>query len=125
MGNSKSSGFGIGELGHTPASTPLDELEAELDEKDSLIRRLQSQLDKYRAVVATATALKRDEGGGGGGGGIAVVCPAGNGGEVHAAVTTPTVHFKAERTKRTAISAEPGSSVLNRAELKRVPKRQV
>jgi cGMP-dependent protein kinase len=79
----------------------IDELEAELDDKDSVIRKLRCQLDKYRAVVAMTQAVKRVD----------------NGEQPE----SPSVHFK-ERTKRTAISAEPVGNVLHRAELKRVPK---
>ena len=57
----------------------IDELENELDEKDALIQKLKVELDKYRCVLPPPPGVQQ------------------NG----------SSHPKAERTKRTAISAEP------------------
>lgn len=56
----------------------IDELEAELDEKDEIIRHLRNELDKYRSIIRPVTKQAHH----------------GNG-------QLP------ERSKRTAISAEP------------------
>lgn len=56
----------------------IDELEAELDEKDEVIRHLRNELDKYRSIIKPMTKrVQREE------------------------------TLQPERSKRTAISAEP------------------
>jgi len=76
----------------------IDELEAELDEKDALITSLQTQLEKYRAAMKTS---------------IAVAARQTNNGTLG-------------RQKRTAISAESTTSSTRRdyAKLKRHRKPQ-
>ncbi|XP_050394636.1 cGMP-dependent protein kinase 1 isoform X2 [Patella vulgata] len=66
----------------------IDELEMELDQKDALIQKLQTQLDKYRSILKPATQNT-------------VVHSLNNHGG-------PTTQVK-ERSKRTAISAEPAN----------------
>ncbi len=75
----------------------IDELESELDDKDSLIQRLQSELDKCRSILVAAN-LRPYHG----------------------------VHFR-ERTKRNAISAEPGGCrrPLDKLRINRIPKSQM
>ena len=77
----------------------IDELESELDQKDSLIQKLQRELDKYRSVLKPVA------------------------GQVP--VKEVVINHGRERTKRTAISAEPAGARFLQSihqKSKRVPK---
>lgn len=79
----------------------IDELETELDEKDVLIQKLQNELDKYRSIVTRAHIKTVSAAA------AAAVAAAATDSERS---TTTAVPFIKERTKRTAISAEPASA---------------
>ena len=82
----------------------IDELEVELDEKDGIIQRLQMDLDRYKSIINTAPFD----------GNSSCLSPEMNG-------TIDTLRF--QRTKRTAISAEPISNWhISDIHLKKSPK---
>lgn len=75
----------------------IDELEADLDDKDNMIQTLKNELDKYRSILRP---------------------------QITNAVVRHKV--SASRSKRTAISAEPTKfpALLDLNKIKRIPKRE-